>query len=35
MGNTPNGFNEKAADLDGDQKVNVADIVKLIEVIGK
>ena len=32
MGKTPVGFNKKAADLNGDKEVNVADIVKLVNI---
>ena len=35
MGKTPEGFNKKEADLNGDDKVNAADIVKLVDLIGK
>ena len=35
LGDTLEYFNEKAADLNGDQKVNVVDLVMLIDLLGK
>lgn len=35
MGKTPKGFNKKEADLNNDNKVNAADIVKLVDLLGK
>ena len=35
MGKAPKGFNKKEADLNNDDKVNVADIVKLVDLLGK
>lgn len=35
LGNTPTEFNKKMADVNGDNKVNVADIVELNNLIGK
>ena len=35
IGQTPNSFNKKMADVNGDNKVNVADIVELNNLIGK
>ena len=35
MGDTPDDFDEDAADLNGDKKVNAADIVMLIDLLGK
>lgn len=35
LGNTPTVFNKKMADVNGDNKVNVADIVELNNLIGK
>jgi hypothetical protein len=31
MGKAPEGFNENQADVNGDKKKNVADVVKLID----
>ena len=33
MGQTPTGFYEEAADVNGDQKVNAADIVEIVKII--
>jgi len=33
MGNTPEGFNEKTADANGDGKINVADYVAVAHMI--
>ena len=33
MGNPPEGFNENNADVNGDKKINVADIVKLLNML--
>ena len=35
MGKAPKGFNKKEADLNNDNKVNAADIVKLVDLLGK
>ena len=35
LGKAPEGFNLKAADLNGDEVVNVADIVELVDMLGK
>ena len=35
LGETIKNFDEKAADLNGDKKVNAADIVKLVDLLGK
>lgn len=35
MGKNPSGFNKKRADINGDDKVNAADIVMLIDMLGK
>ena len=35
MGDTPDNFDEDAADLNGDKKANAADIVMLIDLLGK
>lgn len=31
MGQTPTGFDEEAADVNGDKVVNVADIVEIVK----
>ena len=33
MGNAPEGFNEKNADVNGDENINVADIVRLLNML--
>ena len=33
MGKSPEGFNENVADVNGDKKKNVADVVKLIDLV--
>ena len=35
LGETIENFDEKAADLNGDKKVNVVDLVKIIDLLGK
>ena len=35
MGKTPKGFNKDAADVNNDNKVNVADIVLINKIINK
>ena len=35
MGQTPAGFDKEAADVNGDKKINAADIVKIVKIIIK
>ena len=35
IGDTPESFDEEAADMNGDKKVNAVDIVKLVDLLGK